>query len=118
MAVSNQSEKLGERDLTPWLVVFTAALAEELTRIKERIRQLSVDLQIKQKQGRQVTLSERQMKLVEYLHSNEAMTMKEAKAMLPMISEDTILRDYKDLMEKGVVGKKGSTKAAKYVLLK
>lgn len=118
MQVSNQSEKLEERDLTPWLEVFTQALAVELTRIKETIKQLSVDLQIKVRQGKQVVLSERQTKLVEYLNSNGELTMKEAKGMLPMVSEDTILRDLKDLMEKSVVGKKGSTKAAKYILKK
>lgn len=118
MQVSNQSVKLEERDLTPWLEVFTQALAVELSRIKETIKQLSVDLQIKARQGRQVVLSERQTKLVEYLNSNGELTMKEAKGMLPMVSEDTILRDLKDLMEKSVVGKKGSTKAAKYILKK
>ncbi len=118
MTVSNQADKLESRDLTPWLEVFTQALAVELSRIKERVRQLSVDLRIKQRQGKQVSLGERQMKLVEYLSANGEMTMKEAKGVLPMVSEDTILREVKDLMEKEVVVKRGSTKAAKYGLKK
>ncbi|OGD09774.1 hypothetical protein A2397_01770 [Candidatus Amesbacteria bacterium RIFOXYB1_FULL_44_23] len=116
MEVSNQSPKLEDRDLTPWLMVFTKALSMELTRIKDKIRELSVDIKMKQKMGRQVTLSERQMKIVEYLHANEAISMAEARGVLTMVSEDTILRDLKYLMEKGVISKKGSTKAAKYIL--
>ncbi len=118
MQVSNQSPMLEDRDLTPWLEVFTQALAMELTRIKEQVRELSVDIKIKQRMGKQVSLSERQMKLMEYLHSNGEMTMKEAKGILPMVSEDTILRDVKDLMGKQVIMKRGSTKSAKYVLKK
>jgi DeoR/GlpR family transcriptional regulator of sugar metabolism len=44
--------------------------------------------------------------------------MAEARGVLPMVSEDTILRDLRYLMEKEVVVKRGSTKAAKYVLKK
>jgi predicted HTH transcriptional regulator len=46
------------------------------------------------------------------------MTMAEAKNVLAMVSEDTILREFKALIEKGLLDKKGSTKAAKYVLKK
>jgi predicted HTH transcriptional regulator len=58
------------------------------------------------------------MKLVEYLQSNGEMGMAEARGVLPMVSEDTILREVRYLMDKGVIEKRGSTKAAKYVLLK
>ncbi len=118
MEVSNQSIRLEDRDLTPWLTVFTRALALELSRIKEQIREISVDTQMKQKRGQQVALSERQMKIVEFLNAHGEITMAEARSVLPMVSEDTILRDVRYLMEKDVVVKKGSTKAAKYVLKK
>ena len=119
MQVSNQTLKLEDRDLTPWLETFTKALAIELTRIKQTVRELSVDIKIKEKRGNnQIALSERQMKMVEYLHSNGEITMSEARKVLPMISEDTILRDLKYLLEKQVIEKKGSTKSAKYVLKK
>lgn len=118
MEVSNQAPKLEQRDLTPWLATFTKALALELTRIKEQIRELSVDIKIKQRMGKQVSLSERQMKIVEYLNANGEIGMAEARALLAMVSEDTILRDLRYLMDKGVVVKHGSTKAAKYVLKK
>jgi Fic family protein len=118
MEVSNQSERLEDRDITPWLETFSRALAIELTRIKEQVRNLSVDIKIKEQRGEQVALTERQMKLVEYLQSNGEMGMAEARGVLPMVSEDTILREVRYLMDKGVIEKRGSTKAAKYVLLK
>lgn len=118
MVVSNQAGKLEDRDLTPWLETFTKALSVELTRIKEIVRQLSIDSQIRQRQGKQVTLSERQLKLMEYLNTHGEMMMTEARGQLPMVSEDTILRDLKDLMNKGIIAKKGSTKAARYVTKK
>ena len=118
MAVSNQTSRLEDRDLTPWLETFTQSLAIELTRIKDIVRQLSIDSQIRQRQGKQVTLSQRQLKLMEYLNAHGEMTMAEARGQLLMVSEDTILRDLKDLMNKGVIAKKGSTKAARYVVKK
>lgn len=118
MQVSNQSPQLEDRDLTPWIETFTKALAIELVRIKEKVRQLSVDIKIKERQGKQVALNERQMKLMEYLNSNGEATMAQAKTLFPMVSEDTVLRELKYLIEKGVVSKKGSTKAARYVLNK
>jgi Fic family protein len=116
MEVSNLSPRLEDRDLTPWISVFTRALALELSRIKEQVRELSIDIKLKQRMGKQVALSERQMKIVEYLNANGEIGMAEARGVLSMVSEDTILRDLKYLMEKGVITKKGSTKAAKYVL--
>ena len=103
-------------DLTPWLEFFTKALAVELTKIKERVRGISIDFRWRDRLGRQIALSERQIKLIEYLTDNEQLFMKKARKLFPMISDDTILRDIKDLMEKGVVKKRGSTKAAYYVM--
>ena len=44
--------------------------------------------------------------------------MKELIRLIPMISEDTILRDLKDLMDKGIIKKEGRTKSARYVMVK
>lgn len=118
MEVSNYAARLEDRDITPWVTTFTHAMAIELTRVKERVRELSVDIKMKEKIGKQVALSERQMKLVEYLNANGQITMADARQVLTMVSEDTILREFKYLMEKGVVKKVGSTKAAKYILNK
>ena len=105
-------------DLTPWVEFFTKALAVELTKIKERVRSMSIDFRWRDRLGRQIALSERQIKLIELLTEKEHLFMKDAKGYFPDISDDTVLRDIKDLMDKGVVRKRGKTKAAYYVMRK
>jgi Fic family protein len=116
ITTSSQNLDLLERDLTGWLKYFTGVLAIELSRIKERVKKLSVDLKLKRRIGRQVALSERQMRLVEYLEENHELTTPEARKVLSMVSDDTILRDLKDLIKKGIVKKEGKTKAARYIM--
>lgn len=106
-----------ERDLTGWVEFFTKALAVELTQIKEKIRRVSLDDKIKGKLGgKQVALNDRQMKIMEYIEAHGQAVMKELAPLLPMISEDTILRELYALMKHKLIKKKGSRKAAKYVL--
>ncbi len=115
--VSSSHNDLGQRDLTPWLEYFTTALAMELNRIKNKVQQLSTDVKLKQKLGgKQVHLSERQLRLVEYIQKYGGISMSEARHLLPMVSDDTIWRDFKELIKDRVVKKKGSTKGAYYYL--
>lgn len=102
-------------DLTNWLEYFTEGLAIELSRIKEKVQKLSVDLKLKGRVG-QIALNERQLKLVEYMEDYGRVRNEDWRGLLPMVSDDTILRDLKDLMKKGLVKKRGTTKAAEYVL--
>ena len=105
-------------DLTNWLEYFTEVVAIELAKIKEKVRKISIDTRLKIKMGNQIALSERQMRLVEYLSDQKQASMKELIRLIPMISEDTILRDLKDLMDKGIIKKEGRTKSARYVMVK
>jgi Fic family protein len=114
--VDRQSPNLGERNLTPWLEYFTGVVAIELAKIKEKVRKLSVDTRLKVKFGEQIALSERQMRLIEYISDQGSGGMGELKKVLPMVSEDTILRELRDLLVKGILKKSGTTKASKYVL--
>lgn len=115
--VDAQSPNIAHRELTPWLEYFANVVATELTRIKEKIKRLSVDSRLKMKIGTQIALTERQMKLMEFFADQGDGTMKEFRSVLPMVSDDTILRDLTDLVKKGVVKKEGSTKAARYKLI-
>lgn len=114
--VDKQTKNIGARDLTPWLEYFTEVVATELSRVKERVRKLSIDTRLRTKMGQQVALSERQMRLVEYLSDQGGSSMQQLKKVLSMVSEDTILRDLKDLVDKSIIRKEGSTKASRYVL--
>ena len=114
--VDKQSPNIEQRDLTPWLEYFTDAVSIELAKIKEKVKKLSFDTRMKVKMGKQVALSERQMRLVEYLSDTGSAGMSDLKDVLTMVSEDTILRDLKDLMDKGIIKKEGSTKASRYLM--
>lgn len=106
-----------ERDLTGWIEFFTKGLAIELAKVKEKIRKISLDSKIKDKLGgKQVALNERQMKIVEYIEAKGQAAMRDLKPLLPMISEDTILREIYSLVKHKLIKKKGSRKAAKYVI--
>jgi Fic family protein len=106
-----------DRDLTGWVEFFTKALAIELTRVKDKIRRVSLDGKIKEKLGgKQLSLNERQMAIMEYIESRGEAAMRELKPLLPNISEDTILREIYSLMKQKLIKKKGSRKAAKYAI--
>ncbi len=116
--VDKQSKNLAARDLTFWLEYFTEVVAIELNKIKEKVRKISIDTKLKGKIGGQVALSERQMKLIEYISETGGGVMQELKNVLPMVSEDTILRDLGYLIQRGIIKKEGKTKAARYVINK
>lgn len=101
--------------LTFWLEFFTKALKEELVKIKKEVERLSRDLRLKGRIGEQVELSQRQIKLMEYMQDFGRMTMGQAEKILPMVSRDTILRDFRDLVAKGVMKKRGRTKGVIYL---
>lgn len=116
MEADKQHKDLVKRDLTAWLEYFTQAMGVELTRIKEKVKRLSVDIKIKSRMGKQVPLNERQIKLIEYLEEHGAITTAEARKVAPSYSDDTLVRDFNYFTKKGIVKKQGKTKAARYVL--
>lgn len=104
-------------NLTPWLEYFSEGLAIELTRIKEKVKSLSTDLKLKKSLGgQQMALTERQIKIIEFVQENGFLQNKSFFELFPMISEDTVLRELKDLMKKGIVKKEGTTKGVRYIL--
>jgi len=111
-----QSVGKNEGDLTQWLSYFTQGLAIELTKIKDKIEKISVDVKIKERQGGEpIMLSERQLKIIEYIQKVGYLQNNGFKQLFPMVSEDTVLNELKYLIKHGLVKKSGSTKGAKYV---
>lgn len=105
-----------DRDLTSWLEYFVEGVAIEFNRVKEQVQHLSIDLKLKAAAGGQVFLNTRQIKIVEHIENIGYISNQQFKDLLPMVSEDTVLRDLKDLMGKKIIKKKGKTKAARYVM--
>lgn len=117
-AVSLQKGEISDRDQTPWLEFFTSALAAELKKVEEKVRQISSDITLKKKLGdKQIPINKRQVKLVEYMREYNALRMADAREIIPMVSDDTIWRDLRKLIDAGIVEKKGSTKGAYYRLV-
>jgi len=114
--VDVNSQMIVQRDLTPWIEYFTEVVAVELSKIKEKVRKLSLDTRMKVKFGEQIALTERQMRLMEYISDQNGAPMSDLRKLISMVSEDTILRDLKILQDKGIIKKEGSTKSARYVI--
>lgn len=106
-----------EGNMTAWLEYFTYGAAFEFEKIKEKILRLSKDAKMKEQfGGKQIFLTERQVKIIEYIQEIGYLQNQSFGVIFPDISEDTVLRDLKDLMDKKLIKKVGRTKAARYVL--
>lgn len=104
-------------DQTQWLEFFLESLAVELAKVKEKVERISIDGKIKEKLGgAPLMLSERQLKIIEYLQSTGYLQNNAFKQLFPFVSEDTVLNELKSLIESGIIKKVGKTKAAKYVM--
>jgi len=111
-----QSVEAEDGDLTQWLAYFTRGLAIELSKVKDRVHKLSIDVKLKDKLGHQIILSDRQIKLIEYIREVGYLQNQAFATLFPMVSEDTILRELQELMKNGIIKKEGVTKGARYVL--
>lgn len=104
-------------DLTKWLEYFTEGLAIELSKIKDKVEKISIDGKLRQKLGNKpLMLTDRQLKIIEYIQETGFLQNKAFEMLFPMVSEDTILNELKGLIKAGIIRKKGSTKAAKYIM--
>ncbi len=111
-----QSVEKQNGDQTLWLEYFTECLAVELGKIKEKIENISIDTNLKKKLGGPLMLSERQLKIIEYIQANGYIENRAYDSLFPMVSEDTVLREVQDLVKKGLLKKQGVTKGVKYVI--
>lgn len=112
-----QSVAKNDGNVTEWLEYFTQCLAVELSKIKEKIEHISIDTQLKKKLGgAPVMLTERQLKIIEYIQEIGYLENKVFANLFPDISEDSVLRDVQDLVKKGLLKKSGKTKGVKYLM--
>ncbi|HSV95233.1 MAG TPA: Fic family protein [Spirochaetia bacterium] len=111
------SQTVDSEDLTGWLEYFTKTLSESAEKTRVKIMNLVGDRPVfKSEVGKVISLSEREITIMEEMTIQGEMTIKEIRGILPMVSDDTILRDIKDLILKKLLRKKGKTKGAVYVL--
>jgi len=114
----NHLEAASKGDLTSWLEYFVIGVAMEFDRVKKKVLKLSKDTYLREKLGgKQVFLSERETRIVEYIQGVGYLQNQMFRDVVPGASEDTILRDIHELIEKGIIKKVGKTKAARYVMV-
>lgn len=104
-----------EDDFTLWLEYYTDVTAREISNQKEKMVLLAKDTKVAKASGR-AKLSNRQEKIVTYLQDYTLLQNKDFERLFPNISEDTVLRELKKLIEMGIIVKKGKTKASRYEL--
>ena len=111
-------QKASSGDLTSWLEYFTFGAAIEFEKIKEKILRLSKDVKLKEKfGGQQIYLTERQVKIIEYIQEVGYLQNQAFLTLFTNVSEYTVLREVQDLVKKGLTKKVGSTKSARYIMV-
>ena len=101
-------------DLTGWLEYFTDGVLLSLSKVKERVLQLSLEKHKIDVKG-QIALSERQMRIIEHIQSNGRITSGEIQKMFG-ISRQATHTELKNLMELDIIEQKGAGKSTYYVM--
>ena len=104
-----------EGDFTTWLEYYTAGIDAQTATAAEKVKLLVKDTKLAKVSGR-IYLTKRQEKIVEYLQDFGILQNKQFSRLFPHISEDSVLRDLKKLIDADVVVKRGSTKSSRYEL--
>ncbi len=101
-------------DLTQWLEYFTDGVLLSISKIKEKVLQLSIEKHKKAARG-QVALTERQTKIVEHIISNGRITSGDIQNMFK-ISRPAAYKEIKKLIELNLIESKGTGKAIYYII--
>lgn len=104
-----------DNDFTQWLEYFTECFAKNATELEVKVLELTKETKLA-KNTPLVHLTDRQQKIVTYLHDYGLLKNKQFSTLFPNVSEDSVLRDLKKLMDFGIVEKRGRTKNSRYVL--
>jgi Fic family protein len=106
----------GFKNPSLWLEYFALGIAIEFGRIKERVQKISKDAKIKEKSG-QIYITERQEQIIEWINNYGYFQNKDFDELFSDLSEDTVLRELKGLVDADIITKKGKTKSARYELV-
>ncbi len=102
-------------DLTQWLEYFTNGVLISITKVKEKVLRLSLEKHKKDSKG-QIPLTERQMKLIEYLQQNGRITAGDAAKMFE-ITRQAALKELTKLVKLEIIKLEGKGRGAYYVLV-
>ncbi len=101
-------------DLTNWLDYFVEGVKVSLASVKERVIRLSSERLRRTKKG-QIALTERQMKIVEFINQNGHITNQVVRDMFK-ISDRAALKEIRKLVDLKVIKPEGKGRSLSYVL--
>lgn len=102
-------------NLTLWIEYFTKGFRKQILEASEKVKLLEKNTKVARATGR-YKLTDRQERIVTYLQDYGILRNKDFPRVFPDISEDTVLRDLKELIDQKIVVKKGKTKSSRYEL--
>lgn len=102
-------------DLTRWLEYFTEGVKISILGVKEKVLQLSIEKGRQKKKG-QIALTERQMKIIEFIQRDGKITAGDVADMFK-ITRQAALKELSKLAELEVIVLKGKGRGAHYVLV-
>ena len=109
-----QSVKPNTLDLTNWLEYFTEGVNISTEAVKERIVRLS-SKRLRKAKGKQIALTERQMRIIEFINQNGRITNRDVREMLKL-SDEGALKEIKKLVTLEIIKSEGKGRALHYIL--
>ncbi len=100
-------------DCTGWLEYFLSGVEISLSRVKERVLLLSSD-EHRKMAGGQVAVSERQMKIIEYIHMHGSVKSGDLMRIYG-ISRQAAGKELKQMVDRGLLRAEGKGRATRYV---
>lgn len=101
-------------DLTNWLEYFVEGVNVSIKAVKERVIKLSSERLRKTKRG-QIALTERQMRIVEFINQNGKITNQSAREIFK-ISDRAALKEIRKLVDLKVIKSEGKGRSLSYIL--
>ena len=102
-------------NLTGWLEYFTDGVAVSIKAVKDKVIGLSKDIKFLKERG-QIALTERQVRIVEYILQNDRVTSSDISKILG-ISRQAALKEMNKLVDLKVIELKGKKRGAYYKLV-
>ena len=108
-----KTAQVNNGDITQWLEYFTTGVAYSVNEAKEAV--LKVGSKKKEGRERQISLTPKQMKIVEYINMNGKVTNKDLRGLFK-ISAQAVHKELAKLVELKVIKPVGEGRALHYIL--
>jgi Fic family protein len=109
-----QSVKPDILDLTNWLEYFVEGVNISIEAVKERILRLS-SKRLRKAKGKQIALTERQMRIIEFINQNGKVSNRDVREMFKL-SDEGALKEIKKLINLDIIKSEGKGRALHYIL--